>query len=310
VKWLVGILVGAVLIVLALFFQLGLGGPWDPEIFWEIRLPRVLLGFFVGAALSFSGLLLQNLFQNPLSDPYTLGISSGASLGAISASMVGGVGWSLNLGGALGSFFFSFVLMVAFRFFGGSLHRLLLFGILLGLLGSSAFSFLLILSDPSGIQRAIYWLMGDLARATQEGWVVMSLLVALTFCWIWIRSRDLDALRLGPDFARSVGVRVSRIRAEVLLVTSFLTAASVVLCGMIGFVGLMVPHYVRRIVGSSHRPLASTSLLVGGLLVIVSDTLSRSFFAGAEIPVGVILTFLGVPTMFWIGLKRNVGSSI
>lgn len=296
-------------LVLVFAFSLALGGSagWDPEVVRELRLPRALLAIAVGGALSLSGLLLQTSFSNPLCEPFTLGVSSGAALGAILGALVipesvrGGVAVGA-LAGALGfSIFLS--LLSARRGLGRT--GLLLAGVMLSFMGSSLVSVLMALSDPNGIYGAILWLLGDLSRATDASAALCFTGLVLGVGAAWAMGPRLDALLLGDEAARGQGIDVRALRARALLAASILAGVAVSTAGMIGFVGLMVPHYCRNRFGALHRGLIFRVVIWGGTALLFADILARKVASPTELPVGPIAALLGIPLFFFAFVRRG-----
>lgn len=280
----------------------------------SLRVPRVLLGLAVGMGLAISGAILQALFYNPLCEPYILGISSGGALGAIAGSwLMGFLGFSAFLQfGASTSFAFVGSLLFTGILYLFSLHRristtgFLLTGVMLGFFGSSLVSLWMALTDPNGIQTAVYWLLGHLGGVSLDrALVVGSLILALSLV-IWTRSSKLDALLLGEEQATSLGVDVLRLRRNLVLLVSLIVALCVSHAGMIGFVGLIVPHLVRQAHGSLHRHLIPLCGIWGGSLLIAADLLSRVALRPYELPVGVVTSLIGAPLFLWIILRKGV----
>jgi len=275
----------------------------QPSVLLELRGSRALLATAVGGSLAVAGALLQVLFSNPLCEPYTLGISSGAALGAVLAGSLG-AHWIVE-GFALGSLAGALLFMLPLAFLGSRRgvtgQSLLLAGVMLGFFGSSLVALVMALRASSGVAQALVWLLGDLSRATFRG-AAISLLAAVGLtAWISRRHAELDTLLLGERPARAVGVEVDSLRREVLWVSSLLVAVGVATSGMIGFVGLMVPHLVRRQTGSMHRNVLPISLVWGAITVLVSDLAGRVFFEPREVPVGVITALVGAPVyFFWL----------
>ncbi len=276
----------------------------------DLRLPRVVLAALVGAALAVAGAALQGLIGNPLADPYTVGVSSGAAVGAGAAVLLG-------LSGALGGLalpgcaflaaLLTMVLVFALARVGGRLHTgsFLLAGVVIGSFLWAVMTLLLSLARAE--QRTILnWLMGQFSEAT---WPKVALLAPLTLGAVMVYfacGRGLDAFSFGEDVARSVGVEVERFKAGTLALAALLTAVAVSVSGIIGFVGLVVPHLVRALVGPPHRVLIPASALVGALLTVLADLIARTVLPGEEIPVGVVTALLGAP-FFAALLRRQMG---
>ncbi|MBU6374721.1 MAG: iron ABC transporter permease [Bdellovibrionales bacterium] len=278
----------------------------NPQLVWELRGSRALLAVGVGASLALAGALLQVLFSNPICEPYTLGISSGAALGAVIAGSMGAQ-WVLQgvaIGSLFGAMLFTLPLAVLASRGSTSGQSLLLAGVMMGFFGSSMVALVMALDTSSGVAQALVWLLGDLSRATSVSACLTlgcSLLVAV---WIYRRRLELDALLLGERSARSVGVEMDRLKREVLAASSILVAIGVASSGMIGFVGLMIPHLVRRQVGSIHARVIPLCVVWGGISVLLSDLVARSLFSPREIPVGVITALIGAP-MYFFWLRRG-----
>lgn len=288
--------------VLTMFIALRYGSSkveW--EWIYELRLPRVILGLGVGAALSVSGLILQTLFQNPLSDPYTLGVSSGAALGAVIGNVTG---YGMTAASLFGSLLFSAILQLLAFLSRGRMVIVLLGGVMLGFLGSSMVWLWMALMNSNGLQSAIGWIMGSLARADWHNgpWILISVLVVCVV--VWLRSQEFDGLLLGDDNARSIGIDVEKFRRNQIFMASVLVALSVSGAGMIGFVGLVVPHFLRSVLGTKHRVLIPACVIVGGQFVVLCDLISRVVARPSEIPVGIVTALIGAPIFLKMMLSQ------
>ncbi len=269
------------------------------EVVTSLRLPRALAGFACGALLALSGALLQVLLRNPLADPYILGISGGAGVGAILAILLG-----LGVAGINGASFVG--AMVAMLLVFGLAHgdgswtqtRLLLTGVIVAAGCGAMVALLLSIAPDNKLHGMLFWLMGDLSQATSPTLVlavlIAVLLVAMPF------ARELNLLARGPDMAQALGVQVGTLRRGIYIVASLATAAAVTQAGSIGFVGLIVPHLVRLAVGNDQRLLLPASALAGGSLLVVADTLARSLIAPQQLPVGVLTALIGVPVFLFL----------
>jgi iron complex transport system permease protein len=272
-------------------------GEWDATVFWGLRLPRWALAASVGAALALSGALLQSLFGNPLCEPYTLGISSGAALGAVIA---GSLGISAGLFGVsipalIGGLAFTAVLagLAQKRHLGD--WPLLLSGVMLSLLGSSLVALWMAFMDPAGITGAMSWLFGDLTRGSLESAALLLLAVVLSLLFLRRRARGLDALLLGSEDARTMGVPIDRMRLELILLTSVIVSLAVSMAGIIGFVGVMIPHLTRRVVGTRHRSMLPAAAFAGAAFLAATDSLLLTLLFPLEIPIGVVTALVGAP---------------
>jgi iron complex transport system permease protein len=290
--------------------------PTQDAIIWQLRLPRVLGGALVGAALAVSGALFQGLFRNPMADPYVLGISSGAALGATLALMAPAAGLAAALGaglaplaafaGALGATLV--VYGVARRGATLPVTDLLLAGFAVAAMLGAATTLLLVLNDRGLVRlRAVFsWLAGGVAVA---GWGQLALAGPLICAGVGLAlllARWLDAFVLGEEGAAHVGVPVERAKQVIVAVAALLTAAAVTLSGLVGFVGLLVPHAIRLAAGPSHRLLLPACALGGAAFLVLADLLARTLIAPTEIPVGVLTAVAGGPA-FLVLLKRSRG---
>ena len=284
----------------------------DATILWQLRLPRVLLALLAGGALAVSGAGLQTLFRNPLAEPYTLGVASGAALGAVIALQFGGGG-----GGAVGlplvalaSFVGACAVTAVILGLAASPHgirttTLLLAGIALSLSCSALILFIQYLADFTRSFRMVRWMMGGLAVVGYTEvlwlapWVLVGAGVFLVLRW------DLNLLLAGEEIAASRGVHLARIRLLVLGVTCAMVGALVAVTGPIGFVGLIVPHLLRRWVGHDHLHLVPACLVGGGVFLAVCDLAARTVMAPAELPTGILTALLGGPFFLWLLLARR-----
>jgi iron complex transport system permease protein len=272
------------------------------ELLWRLRLPRAFAAWAVGAMLAMSGCLMQVLLRNPLADPYILGVSGGAAFAALLGMTLGaaaGLVPFLALTGALASILLVFGLARGHGPWSGT--RLLLTGVVTAAGWAALISLVLALGTDSSLRGMLFWLMGDLSYAELPGWVAG--ILALAFLVTVGLSRSLNVLAMGETTASLLGESTPRLLWFVYALASLLTAAAVSIAGSIGFVGLIVPHLMRLLVGSDHRILVPAATLFGGLFLVVSDTLARTALAPRQLPVGVITALLGVP-LFLVLLNR------
>jgi iron complex transport system permease protein len=290
------------------------GEPTASAIFWQLRLPRVLLALLAGAGLAVSGLGFQTLFRNDLAEPYTLGVASGAALGAVVALRLDAaeslLGLPLIAPASFAGALCATALVVGLGLRRGqrsSTSTLLLAGIAVSLSCSAIILFLQYLSDSTQTFRMVRWMMGGLAVVGYgevlwvAPWVLGGSLVLLLLRW------DLNLLLTGEELAASRGVDLVRLRHKVLLVTSLMIGALVAVAGPIGFVGLMVPHILRRWVGYDHLYLAPACVLGGGAFLVFCDLAARTLMSPAELPVGVLTALLGGPFFLWLLVLRRKG---
>ena len=275
------------------------------DVIWRLRAPRAFAAFACGGLLAMSGALLQVLLRNALADPYVLGISSGASLGALLALTFGAGALVVNtaaLGGALAAIVIVFGL--GFRNADRDVYRLLLTGVVLATGLSALVSLVLVTAPQAQVKGMLYWLMGDLAYAGSPlaAWVVLGCLLLFSA----LLATQLDLLGLGQFKARSLGVGVTLLQSAVFFAAASGTVAAVMLGGAIGFIGLMVPHAVRLLGVAEHRALLPLSVLLGGSLLTLADTAARTLWAPQQLPVGVLTALIGVPAMLVL-LGRKSG---
>ncbi|WP_409484103.1 FecCD family ABC transporter permease [Arsenicicoccus dermatophilus] len=290
------------------------GGTADPTydaIVWDLRAPRSLLAAVAGAGLAVAGAGMQTLVRNPLADPYLLGVSSGASVGATAVMTTGvlsGLGvWALSGGALLGALAAS-ALVYAIAMAQGGLTplRLVLTGVVLSSAFSAIASFLVFLSnDPRAAQSVLYWLLGSVAAAT---WELLPLAAVVTLAAVLAMaaaSRWLDALAAGPDLAASLGVPVGALRTALFVGLAVLVGVLVAVSGGIGFVGLVVPHLARMVVGARHRVVVPVAALAGGLFLVWVDVLARVCVRPQEIPLGVVTGLVGAPVFLLLVGRRH-----
>ncbi|UUU35873.1 iron ABC transporter permease [Streptomyces sp. CA-210063] len=279
-------------------------------IVWEIRLPRVLLGAVVGAGLAAVGVAVQAIVRNALADPFVLGISSGAAVGANAVILLGafaGLGvWALSVSAFVSALAaMALVYAVARSPHGLTPLRLILTGTALAY-GFEAVTTVMVFGAARGeaARSALMWLLGSLGGATWAQVPLVAVTVAAGWAWLRWRAESLNALAMGDETSAALGIRPARLRRELFLVTAAVTGTVVAVSGAIGFVGLMVPHIVRMLVGADHRRVLMVAPLVGAVLLVWADVLSRLLLAPAELPVGVITAVVGVPA-FLLLMRRG-----
>jgi iron complex transport system permease protein len=280
------------------------------QIVWQLRLPRVLLAAVVGAALTTAGTVVQALVRNALADPFLLGISSGASVGATAVLLFGvfaSLGlWALSIGSVLGALA-AMVAVFAVSHEGGQLTptRLILGGVTLAALFQAVTSFLVFRGDPHATQSVLFWLLGSFGRATwAQLWLPVVVLVVAA-AYLVLQGRALNALAVGADAATALGVDVRGLRRTLFGVTSVIAGVAVAVSGVIGFVGLVVPHIVRMAVGSDHRRTLPVGVVWGAAFMVAGDLLARTIVAPQEMPMGVITAFVGAPMLLVLIHRRS-----
>ena len=285
------------------------------NVVWMIRFPRALIAAAVGIGLSLCGIVMQAAVENPLADPYILGISSGATLGATFALMVGvgtlpligqaSVSASAFAGALLASF-----LVLFFANIGGHATgaKLVLSGTVINSM-FSAFSNIMIYfaNNAQALQSITFWIMGSTASATWSKVPAILVIVALTALFFLTQSNTLNLMLMGEEAATTLGINLTFWRRVYLIIASLITGILVSGCGMIGFVGLVIPHISRAIFGANHRVLTPYTILFGGIFMVITDLLSRSLVSGSEVPVGIITAALGAPVFLYMLLKKDYG---
>ncbi len=283
------------------------------NIIWKIRLPRVLLGVLVGSSLSVAGAAFQGMFKNPMADPFVIGISSGAALGA-TLGIVSGL--SINILGMSSITIFAFLGALVSVLLVYNIARvnqkipittLLLSGVAVGQLFTAMMSLIMVLYD-NNMQKIIYWTMGGLSAKGWDPVVRLSLPLILSMLALGLFSKELNILLLGEDSAKSMGINVEKTKRYIIILGSFMTALVVSVSGIIGFVGLIIPHSVRLVFGPDYKMLIPSSALMGAIFMIFADAIARTIISPTEIPVGIITALFGAP--FFIYLLKNRKSNL
>jgi iron complex transport system permease protein len=289
----------------------GASGVSRSVIVMEVRLPRVLLAFLVGASLAAVGVALQALLRNPLADPYILGVSSGAALGAVMALQMG-IGWAFAGFSALHLFAFlgaGATIVIIYRMVVAEgrvpVHTLLLAGVIINAIISALILFLTSVSDSTSAFRMFFWLMGNLATLGYAGLGALAVLVAVGIGLLGGQARNLNLLALGEETARGLGLEVERVKHMIFFTSALVTGAVVAVSGLIGFVGMVVPHAIRMVLGADHRLLLPAAALFGGVFLMVADTVARSLLAPTELPVGVITALCGGPFFIYLLIRHR-----
>ncbi|MCL5736667.1 MAG: iron ABC transporter permease [Actinobacteria bacterium] len=280
---------------------------WAPALLLNLRLPRIVLALIAGAALSTSGAAFQGVFRNPLAEPYLLGVSAGAALGATIAIIwkpIGSLGvYTLPILAFVGAVLAAFLVYRLATFSGrtGS-AALLLAGVAVGSTLTAITSFLMVATERD-LHTVVVWLMGGVTTATWMKVYITLPIVGAGFLYMFLMSRRMNLLLMGEERARELGVDGQRTRRHLMVVASLTTAAAVAFTGLVGFIGLMVPHIMRLVVGPDHRRLLPATALFGAFLLLMADTIARTALAPAEIPVGIITAAAGGP--FFLYLLRS-----
>lgn len=279
----------------------------ESPIFWNLRLPRVVMSIVAGAALSVCGATYQSVFRNPLTDPYVLGISSGASLGAAIAILMG---WDAHMWGVGGMALLTALLTILVIFkmasIGNRMHTttLLLTGVCLTFLITAVISLLMALRHDK-MESIIFWTMGSFASSSWvDVWVVLPVTL-IGIAVVIFYGKDMNLLLAGSETAQSLGVEVEKVRRRLLFFTTLMVAFCVSACGVIGFVGLVVPHCVRLLFGNDNRRVVPLSVFVGAIFMLLSDTVARTIVIPNELPVGSITSLVGAPMFIYLLYKSK-----
>ena len=284
------------------------------DIIWNIRFPRVLMAVIVGAGLSVSGVAMQAVVRNPLANPYVLGISSGASLGATMAILLGAFtvfgNYGVSVGAFLGALLTSlFVFTIAFSGKSrGNTIKLLLAGMAINAICSAFTNFIIYTAkDAEGIRSVTFWTMGGLTSASWNLLGIPGVVVLVGVAFFLTQFRVLNTLLIGDESALTLGINVTAIRRVYLVVSSALTGVVVPVSGTIGFVGLIIPHVVRMVVGSDHRRVTVISAIVGSIFLVWCDVVARMILGNTELPIGIVTSMIGGPFFVWLMLTKSYG---
>lgn len=286
--------------------------PTDPIVestLWVVRFPRIVMGLMVGASLAVAGAVMQAIFGNPLAEPGVVGVSSGAALGAsiaitIGASVLGGPGVAVFafLGGLVAT-----LLVYAVARAGGRTEvvTLLLTGIAINAFAQAGIAFVLFIADSASREQIVFWQLGSIAGSLWNQVLIVAVVALFGTLAALFLARRLDLLALGERNARQLGVNVERLRIVAIVLVALLTGAAVAFTGIIAFVGLVVPHIIRMIIGPAHRGLILASAVGGGALLVIADLMTRTLIAGAELPIGMLTSLVGGPFFFYLLYRQR-----
>mgnify|MGYP000983546895 CR=1 FL=1 len=283
------------------------------DIIWMLRMPRLLLAACTGAGLAACGVVMQAIVKNPLADPYILGVSSGASLGAAAAILLGLGTWLgtnfVGVAAFFGAFGVSLLVLIVANIRGtADPVRLLLAGMALSTACSAISSFIIYFAnDKSGVQSVIFWLMGSFAGARWEMMAAIMLVTLLGVVFFWTQSSVLDLMLLGDAEAVTLGRNLKRYREVYLVLSSLVIGFLVYAAGMIGFVGLICPHVMRMLTGAEHRRLLPASAFAGAILLVWADVLCRTILPRTELPIGILVSLVGAPCFVYLMVRRSYG---
>ena len=278
------------------------------QIVWQIRMPRIILGFLAGSGLALCGCIMQAVVQNPMADPYILGVSAGATLGA-TGSLFLGIGTISGIWAFIGAGIACFLVLALSSADGKTTSvKLILSGMIVNALLTAFSNFIIaVAGDSDGMMSIKFWTMGSLTRASWHNIGSVALIVLAAVLFFLTQSQTLDGLMLGEEAAATIGINTFRCRLTYLLVISMLTGAMVSVCGTIGFVGLIIPHVARALAGTSHRKLLPIAVLTGGLFMLWVDAIARSMIPNTELPVGIFTAVIGAPFFVYVMVRKKYG---
>ncbi|GGY38832.1 iron ABC transporter permease [Bacterioplanes sanyensis] len=278
-------------------------------VLWQIRMPRVLLAFLIGAVLAWAGVLIQGVVRNPLADPGLIGVSGGAAVGAaLYLALASHWPVALQTLFAFSGAWLALLLVLRLGLSGASLHAmsfLILAGIAVNVMASAVIGLLSYLASDSALRQITFWSLGSLSGANWS-WVAALTAVLLAALWYWPkRLRQLDALLLGETEARSLGVNVAQLQGRTVVWVALMISVAVSASGIIGFVGLVSPHIARLLVGAAHRRVLPVAVVLGGCLMVLADAVARALIAPAELPIGIVTSLLGAPVFISLLLREK-----
>jgi len=286
-------------------------------VIWNIRLPRIFAAIIAGISLAAAGCVMQCVLKNPLASPFTMGISQGAAFGAAFAIIILGLGTKVNSHGILnspyiitifaflGSLIGIFVILSLARFARLSAEAMILAGIAMGTLFSSGTMLLQYFAEDIKVASVVFWTFGDIGRAGKKDILIMFFVTLPALIYFISKRWDYNVLGSGEESAKALGVNTESLRLSGILIAALVTSVSVAFLGIIGFIGLVSPHMMRRVIGGDHRFLIPASAVFGGILLLFADTLSRTIMSPVVLPVGILTSFMGVPLFIYLILKKR-----
>jgi len=288
-------------------------------VFWNIRLPRLLLGLIVGLALGSTGAILQGLFRNPLIDPGFIGISSGAAVGAMISIMFSSIAYNifkishfilLPLLAIIGAFIVTMMIYKMSKVENKTnIMAMLLSGIAINALAGAIIGIFVSISSDSQLRSFTFWTLGGLDRSNWNIVGISYLIISINFFLVFSLRDKLDIFMLGDSEALCLGINVEKLKKRIILISSIMVGVTVAFCGMIGFIGLVTPHLIRLLIGPNHRYLIPGSAILGSIILVLSDLISKSVIAPAQLPVGVVTSSIGAPIFIWLiyNQKKRIG---
>lgn len=295
-------------ILAGIFPSLGIPETVAQTIVWEIRLPRIAMAIISGASLGVAGAILQGVLRNPLAEPFTLGISSAAAMGA-SLAIIGGVklfgSYSVVLNAFISAFLATLVIYTIAKSKGMTPESIILAGIAIMFLLDAVTSFTQYLGTAEQVQAVVFWMMGSVSVASWETVCIVFIIALISIPYLIYKASDLTIMGAGDETAHSLGINVEGVRMRTLIFAALLTASVTAFCGIIGFVGLVSPHVTRMMIGGDNRYVIPGSALVGGILLLGADTVARTILAPMILPVGIMTAFVGVPFFMFLFMRKR-----
>jgi iron complex transport system permease protein len=295
-------------IAAGIFPWIGLPASVASTIIWEIRLPRIAMAIICGASLGVAGAILQGVLRNPLAEPFTLGISSAAAMGA-SLAIIGGIKlfgpYSVVLNAFISSFIATLVIYSIAKSKGMTPEAIILAGIAIMFLLDAVTSFTQYLGTAEQVQAVVFWMMGSVSVASWDTVGVVFLICIISIPYLIYKASDITIMGAGDETAHSLGINVEHVRMRTLIFAALLTASVTAFCGIIGFVGLVSPHITRMVIGGDNRYVIPGSAIVGGALLLGADTVARTILAPIILPVGIMTAFVGVPFFMYLFTRRR-----
>ncbi|HWQ64856.1 MAG TPA: iron ABC transporter permease [Methanospirillum sp.] len=295
-------------ILAGIFPSLGLPESVASTIIWEIRLPRIAMAIVSGASLGVAGAIMQGVLRNPLAEPFTLGISSAAAMGA-SLAIIGGLkffgSYSVVINAFISAFCATMIIYTIAKSKGMTPEAIILAGIAIMFLLDAVTSFTQYLGTAEQVQAVVFWMMGSVSVASWDTVGIVFVIAAVSIPYLVLKASDITIIGAGDETAHSLGVNVEHVRMRTLVFGALLTASVTAFCGIIGFVGLVSPHITRMIIGGDNRYVIPGSALVGGILLLGADTVARTILAPMILPVGIMTAFVGVPFFMYLFMRKR-----
>ena len=284
---------------------------WADYYVWNNVVPGVVMALVAGAGLALAGTVMQSMMENPLADPYTTGISSGACLGAVSAIIMGfsfatvASGMGIVVNAFVGALIPAVIVIMLVRYVGNSPSTMILIGTALSFFFNSMVTLIMITADAADLQSAFLWQIGSVSKAAWSDLPLMVAMVIISSILVQAVSTKLNIMSLGENSAKSLGLDVSQFRMLCLILVSILIASIISFTGVIGFIGLVAPHMVRYIVGGDNKFVVPGSILMGAIILVIADVISRSLYGFGNVPIGIVMSFIGAPVFLYLIVRKK-----